>query len=158
MPRKGRPVFTNGVCSGNGYVGAKGGSGVWFEPKWLRHLNVSERLPAPADSEDGDLGQTNNRAELWAIIRAIEQAPPHITLIVKTDSKYAVLSLNSWIHKWKSNGWINCHGKAVANQDLIKRCDNTIACRRGRTIVTWVPGRAGIYGNDRARDLARAAL
>lgn len=89
---------------------------------------------------------------LQAIIRAIEQAPPHITLIVKTDSKYAVLSLNSWIHKWKSNGWINCHGKAVANQDLIKRCDNTIACRRGRTIVTWVPGRAGIYGNDRARE------
>lgn len=45
--------------------------------------NLSERVPGPA--------QTNNRAELLGIIRALETCPwPDLKLEVRTDSQYAI--------------------------------------------------------------------
>lgn len=47
------------------------------------HRNLAERLP-------GQL-QTNNRAELLAIIRALESCPfPQLPLEIRTDSQYSI--------------------------------------------------------------------
>ena len=56
-------VFTDGACSRNGSLDAKAGIGVWWNKDDPR--NLSEPLDGRA---------TNNRAEIWAAIRAINQA------------------------------------------------------------------------------------
>ena len=53
-------VYTDGACVNNGKPDARAGFGVWFGENDPR--NVSESFTGP---------QTNNRAELLAIIRAL---------------------------------------------------------------------------------------
>ncbi len=53
-------VYTDGACSNNGRPDARAGFGIWFGDNDER--NVSESFTGP---------QTNNRAELLAIIRAL---------------------------------------------------------------------------------------
>ncbi|KAG1886047.1 ribonuclease H-like domain-containing protein [Suillus subluteus] len=73
-------VYSDGACKGNGQVGSVAGVGVWWG--WNDSRNIAERCP-------GD--QTNNRAELIAIVRALETAPfSQRPLMIKTDSKYSI--------------------------------------------------------------------
>ncbi|KAJ1844687.1 Ribonuclease H1, partial [Coemansia sp. RSA 2703] len=90
-------VYTDGAAQGNGRANARGGVGVYFGPNDSR--NVSEPLSGPR--------QTNQRAELTAIIRAMEQTPaePGNTLHVMTDSQYSINCLTRWGDTWERNGW-----------------------------------------------------
>ncbi|KAG8979847.1 hypothetical protein FRB90_007877, partial [Tulasnella sp. 427] len=73
-------AYTDGACRGNGAAGAVAGVGVWYGDNDPR--NVSERCPG---------AQTNNRAELIAIIRCLEMdLEPTQQLLIKSDSKYAM--------------------------------------------------------------------
>ncbi|EIM91578.1 ribonuclease H-like protein [Stereum hirsutum FP-91666 SS1] len=79
-------VYTDGACRNNqGKALKKGpppkaGLGVWWGPNDPR--NVCERCPGE---------QTNNRAELIAIIRVLEMTPQSQKRIrIKTDSKYCI--------------------------------------------------------------------
>ncbi|KIO06924.1 hypothetical protein M404DRAFT_419467 [Pisolithus tinctorius Marx 270] len=73
-------VYCDGACKGNGATGSKAGIGVWWGHNDPR--NLSERCP-------GD--QTNNRAELIAIVRILETTPPlKRKLLIKTDSQYSI--------------------------------------------------------------------
>lgn len=57
------------------------------------HRNLAERLP-------GQL-QTNNRAELLAIIRALETCPfPQLPLEIRTDSQYSIACTSSIEALW----------------------------------------------------------
>lgn len=56
-------VYTDGACTNNGYGGALGGIGVYWGPGDER--NISEPLPRGR--------QTNNRAEILACAKAVEQ-------------------------------------------------------------------------------------
>jgi ribonuclease HI len=81
-------VYTDGASSSNGKITAAAGWGVYWpengDPKSdLYQLNESSRLP-------GEL-QTNNRAELMGIIRAIQLCPdPSAQLKIYTDSQYCI--------------------------------------------------------------------
>jgi RNase H len=71
--------------------------------------NLSERCPGL---------QTNNRAELIALIRALEEAPPggeRSRLIIKTDSKYSISCVQLWARNWESRGWVKLDGQEVLN-------------------------------------------
>ena len=71
--------------------------------------NLSERCPGL---------QTNNRAELIALIRALEEAPPggeRSRLIIKTDSKYSISCVQLWARHWESRGWVKPDGQDVLN-------------------------------------------
>lgn len=61
-------VYTDGACSENGKHGATGGIGVFFGPGDPR--NISEPLA-------GDY-PTNNRAEITAVLRALEVRMPNL--------------------------------------------------------------------------------
>jgi ribonuclease HI len=88
-PRKGTAadltVYTDGACARNGQARALAGVGVYFDAAELASLCVSEPLAGPL--------QTNQRAELTAVLRALTvcleralvSAGHH--LVVKTDSK-----------------------------------------------------------------------
>jgi ribonuclease HI len=137
-PPKRIEVYTDGACPNNGKPGAMGGVGVWFGEGDKR--NVSEALPGER--------QTNQRAEIYACIRALEVLEGTQGVVeVFTDSMYVVNAMTQWIAGWMLKKW-----KGVENVDLFERL-HKLACKR--TIVwTHVKGHAGIKGNEMADRLA----
>lgn len=114
-----------------------------------RYRNVSEALKGKK--------QTNQRAELTAIQRALDIAPKHRDVTIYTDSKYAIDCVTTWYRNWERNGWVNSKGKTVENQDLVKSCREAIEERellRGKTYFVWVKGHANDAGNIEADRLA----
>ncbi|XP_008504412.2 ribonuclease H1 isoform X1 [Calypte anna] len=137
-------VYTDGCCSGNGHNKARAGIGVYWGPG--HPLNTSERLPGR---------QTNQRAEIHAACKAIEQAKSQNIkkLIIYTDSKFTINGITSWVDNWKTNGWRTSSGGSVINKEDFERLDNL---SKGIEIQ-WmhVPGHAGFQGNEEADKLAR---
>ena len=72
-------IYTDGSSLGNGQLGAVGGVGVYFGPGDGR--NLSEALTGTR--------QTNQRAELTALQRALELAPRDRKIVIYSDSNYA---------------------------------------------------------------------
>ncbi len=121
-------AYTDGACTGN-----PGPAGVGVV---LQH-------EGRCDERSEFLGEgTNNIAELTAILRALEMTDQPV--IIHTDSQYAIGVL--------SKGW-----KAKANTALIERIRGVLRERRGVRFV-YVRGHAGIPLNERADELARAAI
>ncbi|KAI0635048.1 ribonuclease H-like domain-containing protein [Trametes polyzona] len=150
QPADGEPwvVYSDGACRGNGRVGAVAGIGVWWAKDDPR--NIHERCP-------GD--QTNNRAELIAIIRVLETAPiDGRPLVIKTDSQYSINCLCVWLNGWKEKGWRTSTGKPVLNAALIKYADIMLQERRefARQPVELIKvlGHSGVEGNEGADQLA----
>lgn len=69
-----------------------------------------------------DALQTSNRAELRAIIAALRfrywPGEGFHTLVIATDSEYAVEGATKWARSWIRNGWVKRGGVAVKNRDL----------------------------------------
>ncbi|KAF3919884.1 hypothetical protein ABW21_db0204756 [Orbilia brochopaga] len=142
-------IYTDGSSLMNGSASARAGVGIWFGPGDKR--NLSEPLNDPK--------ATNNRAELSAILRAIEIAPKHREILIFTDSKYAIQCVTEWFQKWRSNGWQTAAGRPVENQDLIEeiltRIEERITQGGAKTKFEWVNGHKGVVGNEMADKLAR---
>jgi len=99
----------------------------------------------------GEAHTTNNRMELTAAIEALESLSRPCKVVFYTDSQYVRQGITTWMVKWKQNGW-RTRGGPVKNQDLWKRLD---AARLQHEIEwRWVPGHAGIPGNERCDELA----
>ncbi|XP_075454407.1 ribonuclease H1-like [Ascaphus truei] len=137
-------VYTDGCCTQNGQEGARAGAGVYWGPD--HPLNVSTRLEGR---------QTNQRAEIEAASKALEQARGHnITkLEIHTDSKFTTDGITKWVPAWKENGWKTSTGRDVVNKTEFQKLDRLA----DGMDITWkhVPGHSGIVGNERADQLAR---
>ncbi|XP_072263668.1 ribonuclease H1 [Pyxicephalus adspersus] len=137
-------VYTDGCCSQNGRKKARAGIGVYWGPD--HPMNVSEKLEGR---------QTNQRAEIQAACKAIEQAKSqNITkLVLYTDSMFTINGITKWVHTWKKNGWRLSTGKNVINREDFEKLDKLV---RGIDIK-WIhiPGHAGFGGNEEADKLAR---
>lgn len=158
-------IYTDGSALGNGQAGATAGVGVYFGP--LDSRNLSESLPGTA--------QTNNRAELSAILRALELAPRDRSIVIYSDSNYAISCVTSWFQKWRSNGWLTSNKKPVENRDLVQQIlalledrhklpqgtpdDSESGWNRGNRGVkfVWVKGHDKDQGNIAADGLAVSA-
>ncbi|KAH6617626.1 ribonuclease H-like domain-containing protein [Chaetomium tenue] len=141
-------VYTDGSSLGNGRVGATAGVGVYFGDNDPR--NVSERL-------EGET-QTNQRAELTAILRALEIIDLAQDLEIRTDSKYSIQCVTEWYINWERNGWKTRSGP-VKNQDLVQLVRDKLEEREakgGRTQFIWVKGHDTDQGNIAADQLAVA--
>ncbi|KAF8583229.1 hypothetical protein K439DRAFT_1349209 [Ramaria rubella] len=142
-------VYTDGACQGNGKAGAIAGIGVWWGTNDPR--NFAERCP-------GD--QTNNRAELIAIIRVLETASQNIKrLLIKTDSSYSISCVRDWIPSWQKRGWKTADGKDVKNKPVIIYLSHLLNQRGGQgqiVQIQHVRGHVGIAGNEGADRLAGA--
>jgi len=66
------------------------------------------------------LGTTNNRMELLAIYRALEELEIGPPIKLYSDSMYAINSLTIWGPGWFKKGWKNSEGNPVKNRDLIE--------------------------------------
>ncbi|XP_062406220.1 ribonuclease H1 isoform X2 [Sardina pilchardus] len=137
-------VYTDGCCEGNGKVGARAGIGVYWGPN--HPLNVADRLSGR---------QTNQRAEIQAACKALEQARDQKIkkLVLYTDSKFTINGVTSWVKKWKLNGWrLKGGGKIITKEDF-ERLD----ALNQELQVVWqhIPGHAGFSGNEEADRLSR---
>ena len=134
-------AYCDGSSIGNGKHSARAGWGVFFEDPELHHLNESRRLPGET--------QTNNRAELMAIIRACQLCPNDgRELVIMSDSKYSMDAVTKWLPNWKKNNFKTSTGTDVQNQDLIQQLDHEISSRLPRPKLEYVKGHAGIDGNE----------
>lgn len=139
-------LFTDGGCSGNP------GPGGWAFI--LRH-------PVSGKEKEGSGGEpetTNNRMELMAVIRGLEELkrPTHVELL--TDSVYVGKGLSEWMPKWKAAGWKrreNGRPAEIKNEDLWRQLDKLVG--KHRITYTRVAGHSGHPENDRCDELAVAA-
>ena len=110
--------------------------------------NVSERL-------EGKL-QTNQRAELTAILRTLQIVDKDSPLEIRTDSKYSIQCVTEWYMNWQKNDWQTRDG-AVKNKDLVQAIRALLSEREARGVpiqFTWVKGHANDPGNIAADRLA----
>jgi len=135
-------IHTDGACSGNP---GPGGWGVILE--YGGHYK---------ELKGGEPHTTNNRMELMGAIAALEALTKPCAVDLYTDSQYLRNGMMSWIHGWKKNGWRTADKKPVKNVDLWQRLD--AALKRHEVTWHWVKGHAGHDLNERADELARAAI
>lgn len=137
-------IYTDGACKGNP---GPGGWGVL-----LRSGSVQKELFG------GELGTTNNRMEMMAVIQALGalKRPCRVTLYL--DSEYVRKGITEWIHGWKAKGWRTSTKQPVKNAELWQQLDALVS-QRGHVIEwRWVKGHAGDPGNERADALANAGV
>ncbi|KAH8875461.1 Ribonuclease H1 [Schistosoma japonicum] len=136
-------VYTDGSCKG-ALDDRHAGYGVYWGPS---HPNVSERL-------EGE--QTNNRAEIEAVICAIKQAHAsgitHLGIV--TDSKFTQNCATEWGKRWARNSWKLANGEDAKLKEPVKRLLELIA--ESGIEITWhhVRGHKGVHGNEEADCLA----
>jgi ribonuclease HI len=131
-------VFTDGACSGN--PGPGGWGAVLRYGDHERELYGAERVT------------TNNRMEMMAAIRALENLSRPATVHIHTDSTYLRNGITTWIHGWQRNGWQTSARADVKNADLWRRL--LAAIERHEVEWFWVKGHAGHPENERADRLA----
>jgi len=135
-------IYTDGACRGNPGPGG-----------WAALLSFGGREKELAGAE---ALTTNNRMELTAVIRALEALKRPVPVRVYTDSQYVRRGILEWVSAWKARGWRTADKKPVKNQDLWERLD---ALAAGHSIEWhWVPGHAGVAGNERVDRLANEAI
>lgn len=146
-------IYTDGACSKNGKEGAVAGIGVYLGMDDPRNISsVLEMEP-----------HTNNRAELWAIKKAldiIEKENP-VKGCIYTDSQYSKNALTEWMPKWKKNNWVTASKTPVKNQDMLKIIDEQLLrlCKTVQLKFVYVKGHSGeMDGNYMADKLATEAI
>jgi ribonuclease HI len=123
-------VYTDGACTGN--PGPMGIGAVIVDGPQRRE--ISEYLGVG----------TNNIAELTAIERALEDLPRDRTVVVHSDSAYAL-------------GLLGQAWKAKKNQELVARLRELAGQFKD---IRWVKvrGHSGVPENERCDELARQAI
>ena len=157
MQKKDIIIFTDGACSNNGKCTAKAGIGIHFPNS--EYADVGESY---SENSGTDVSVTNQRAELYAIQKAInlvisDRSINNITIY--TDSLYSIKSLTEWIKNWSKNNWKGTNGKTVKNLDLIKPIYEVLENNKGRIKFIHVRSHTRkqtfeALGNDKADKLA----
>ena len=132
---------TDGACSGNPGPGGWGAL-LRFEDGSVEEFGGHEP------------STTNNRMELQAaleLLKRLKDLPRHPDLTLRTDSKYLIDGLGSWMQGWKRRGWKPAAGKPVLNQDLWLALDEA---RLRDVPLTYVKGHSGDPDNDRVDRIA----
>jgi ribonuclease HI len=101
--------------------------------------------------------QTNNqRIEMTAGIRAIEELPIFDTLHIISNSQPLIRGMNEWLPNWKTNGWKTAANNPVANQDLWEQLDRL---NQERVVEwTWLKKSPKRNAHKEAYTLAQRAI
>lgn len=135
-------IHADGACKGNP---GPGGWGAWLA------FNGKEK-----ELFGGEVLTTNNRMELIAVIRALEQLKRPCKVKVFTDSSYVQKGMTEWLQGWKTRNWRTSSKEPVKNEDLWKQLDSLALQHEIQWF--WVKGHAGHAGNERADALANKGV
>ena len=138
-------VYTDGSSRGNP---GKGGWGFMIEGHNIERGGYETET-------------TNNKMELQAVIEAfqylINQKTIEESIEIYTDSEYVIKGLTIWIDGWIKRGWMTAAKKPVLNQEYWKELSNlkyTLERMSNTVKMLYVPGHAGIAGNERVDTIA----
>lgn len=134
-------VYTDGSCHNNGTPAAKATAAIYWGAKSTK--NWSDRVPG---------AQTNNRAELYAILQALLHAAPNVSLILYSDSEYALRSVAYWAMAHDTIGW------ECINGDIIQDICKLIKLRSASLKLRWVKAHAQNEYNIQVDLMANAAV
>jgi ribonuclease HI len=115
IPKSVITVYTDGACSNNGKPDARAGFGVWFGKNDPRNC-----------SESFNGLQTNNRAELLAIVKALTLLRKDIEsgnqINIYSDSSYAIRCCTTYGAKCEKKNWTNPNSKnkPIPNLEIVK--------------------------------------
>lgn len=146
-------IWTDGSC-----VGVEprriAGYGVAFR----REDNLGEDISQPLRDDP----QTNQRAELMAILAALQRldnhrVPASTPVTIYTDSSYSINCICKWRASWEKNGWLTAKKEPVKNCDLIVPISKLYDKRAPALRLQWVKGHSTNEGNNRADLLATKA-
>lgn len=155
-------IWTDGACRDNGTPRARGGYGVYFEDN---HRLKGALYPGTP--------QTNQRAELVAVLKALKEARRRqrkgdyywsqrgegLDVTIVSDSKYAVDGCSKWLNTWVENGFRDSNGRPVKNEDIFSNIfEQLIAPEFNSVKFRHVPAHSGEQGNHIADRLANEAI
>jgi ribonuclease HI len=135
-------IFTDGACRGNP------GPGGWGT--LLRYSGTEKEM------RGAEQNTTNNRMELMAAIRGLEELKRPCEVVVTTDSNYVKKGITEWLPVWKQRNWKTAGKSPVQNVDLWQRLEKAAA--QHRIQWQWVKGHSGHIENERADRLANMAI
>ena len=119
------------------------------------YLRIPRNVSEPLEGSP----QTNQRAELTAVLRALEIVSQTDHMRIITDSNYSINCSTIWYKAWQKNGWTNSKHEQVMNQDLIKSIRALIDKRnekKAQTAFEWIKGHSNDPSNEAADRLAVA--
>ena len=97
-------IYTDGSCLNNPGDGG-----------WAAIINNEGAIIKISGSEKNT---TNNKMELMAPIKALEEIEKNKKITIYTDSQYVKLGITEWIHKWVKNNWQTSKKEPVKNKEL----------------------------------------
>lgn len=136
-------IYTDGGCDPNP------GPGGWAAILIFPGKNAEKELSG------WEILTTNNRMELTAAIEALKTLKQPCRIELYTDSDYLKRGITEWISKWKQQNWMRKDGE-IPNSDLWQELD--ALCKQHEINWQWVKGHAGNKYNERADELASAAM
>jgi len=163
-------IFTDGACLNNGQSNPSAGCAFIFHPittttpplpavDGTLSFRLENKGPTGADS-----AQTSNRAELRAVIAALQfriwVGEGWDRLVIATDSEYVVNGATEWVQGWERKGWVTAKKEPVKNRDLWELLLREIRTHKGRglDVVFWrIPRELNRDADEAAKKAAALA-
>ena len=134
-------IYTDGSCLNN-----PGNGG------WAAIINVNGVIKKISGSVKNT---TNNKMELMAPIKALQEIKGNEQIEIFTDSQYVRLGITDWVHKWIKNNWQTSKKESVKNKELwvqLYELNNLCDVK-----WIWVKAHAGNVLNEEVDSLAKQA-
>ena len=134
-------IYTDGSCLKN-----PGNGG------WAAIININSEIKKISGSVKNT---TNNKMELMAPIKALQEVKEQQPIEIYTDSQYVKLGITDWIHKWIKNNWQTSKKEPVKNKELWIELYELTKSYEIKWI--WVKAHAGNILNEEVDLLAKQA-
>ncbi|MGI6090345.1 MAG: ribonuclease HI [Saccharofermentanales bacterium] len=127
-------IYTDGACSGNPGPGG-----------WAAILRFGEYEKTISGF---DPSTTNNRMELTAALKALQELNQPCRVKLHSDSSYLINAFeHKWLDKWIKNNWKNAAGNPVINPDLWR----ALLQENDRHEIEWIKVRGHADDEDNIR-------
>ena len=134
-------IYTDGSCLNN-----PGNGG------WAAIINIDGEIKKISGSVKDT---TNNKMELMATIKALQEIRGNEQIEIYTDSQYVRLGITDWVHKWIKNNWQTSKKEPVKNKELWIQLHELNNSNDVNWI--WVKAHAGDVLNEEVDLLAKKA-
>tara|TARA_B110000027_G_scaffold73472_1_gene78307 strand:- start:29 stop:454 length:426 start_codon:yes stop_codon:yes gene_type:complete len=134
-------IYTDGSCLKN-----PGNGG------WAAIININSEITRISGSVKDT---TNNKMELMAPIKALQEIKVKQPIEIYTDSQYVKLGITDWVHKWIKNNWLTSKKEPVKNKKLWIELYELNKSYEIKWI--WVKAHAGNVLNEEVDLLAKQA-
>tara|TARA_B110000971_G_scaffold156003_1_gene159399 strand:+ start:568 stop:993 length:426 start_codon:yes stop_codon:yes gene_type:complete len=134
-------IYTDGSCLNNPGDGG-----------WAAIINTNGDVKKISGSVKDT---TNNKMELTAPIKALQEVKGNEQIEIYTDSQYVKLGITNWVHKWIKNNWLTSKKVPVKNKELwvqLHELNNLCDVK-----WIWVKAHAGNILNEEVDLLAKKA-